>query len=65
MGDIVNLRRIKKLLAVATAQQKAKENRVRFGRTAAEKANDRRRAEQSQGTLRGKRIARDPDANQE
>jgi len=64
MGEIVNLRRIKKLLTAAAEQQKVKENRVRYGRTAAEKANDRRKAERTQATLRGKRVARHPDGDQ-
>ncbi len=64
MGEIVNLRRIKKLLTAAAAQQKAKENRVRYGRTGGEKANDRREVERTQATLRGKRVTPDPDGDQ-
>jgi hypothetical protein len=64
MGEIVNLRRFKKLLAVATAEQTAKENRVRYGSTAAEKVNDHRKTERTQATLQGKRVARDPDGDE-
>jgi hypothetical protein len=42
MGEIVNLRTVKKRLAREAADAKAKENRVRHGRTDAQKANDRR-----------------------
>ena len=45
MGEIVNLRSVKKAKARETAKQAAQENRVRHGRTAAEKTNDRREAE--------------------
>jgi hypothetical protein len=42
MGEIVNLRSVKKRLAREAARAVAKENRIRNGRGAAEKANDRR-----------------------
>ena len=44
MGEIVNLRRVKKSLAHAAATVAARENRVKHGRTKAEKANDARTA---------------------
>ena len=42
MGEIVNLRMMKKRRERATEAQAAKESRVRHGRTKAEKANDAR-----------------------
>jgi Domain of unknown function (DUF4169) len=42
MGEIVNLRTMKKQRARAVAATDAKENRIRHGRTKAEKANDAR-----------------------
>jgi len=50
MGEIVNLNRVRKRRARARAALDAKENRVRFGRTAVETAEDRR-AEVSRATL--------------
>ena len=50
MGGIVNLRSVKKRLARAAESAKAKESRVRHGRTKAEAANDRR-AEQRRAAL--------------
>jgi hypothetical protein len=42
MGEIVNLRRVKKARQRTAAADDAQQNRVRHGRTAAEKANDAR-----------------------
>ena len=50
MGEIVNLRRAKKQRARDEAAEAAKQNRIRHGRTAAEKANDER-AEQRRAKL--------------
>jgi hypothetical protein len=44
MGEIVNLRSVKKRLGRDASKQDAKESRVRHGRTKAEVANDRRAA---------------------
>ena len=41
MGEIVNLRSMKKRLARAAEAREAKENRVRHGRTKTEAINDR------------------------
>ncbi len=40
MGEIVNLRRVKKARQRAEAAEAAQQNRVRHGRTAVQKAND-------------------------
>ena len=42
MGEIVNLRSVKKRLVREASKLDAKESRVRHGRTKAELANDRR-----------------------
>ena len=55
MGEIVNLRRVKKQRTRAEQAQEAKENRVRHGRTAAQKANDARAEQRRQEFLDGKR----------
>jgi len=47
MGEIVNLRRARKAQMQAKDKQAARENRIRHGRTAAEKINDRRLAERA------------------
>ena len=51
MGEIVNLRSMKKRLARAAEAREAKENRVRHGRTKAETANDRRAETRRTGLL--------------
>jgi hypothetical protein len=45
MGEIVNLRRVKKARQRAAEADAAQQNRVRHGRTAAQKANDVRTQE--------------------
>jgi hypothetical protein len=40
MGEIVNLRRVKKVRQRAAEAEAAQQNRVRHGRTAAQKANE-------------------------
>jgi len=55
MAEIVNLRQMKKRRAREAAAADAKQNRVRHGRTAAEKANDRRGEERRKALLDGAR----------
>ena len=55
MAEIVNLRRVKKQRARAEQVQEAKENRIRYGRTAAQKENDARAEHRHQELLDGKR----------
>lgn len=47
MGEIVNLRSVKKARARTAAKQAAKESRIRHGRDAAAKANDARAAQRA------------------
>ena len=53
MGEIVNLNRVKKQQARAAATETAAANRAKHGRTAAEKANDRRAESRRQALLDG------------
>ncbi len=48
MAEIVNLNKARKLKARAAAEQQAAENRVRYGRTKAEKQRDTAAAEEAQ-----------------
>lgn len=59
MGEIVNLRTVKKAKARAEAKLTAKENRVRHGRTGAAKANDRLEAARQSARVEG--AAREDD----
>ena len=56
MGDIVNLRQIKKLRARAADKQVAAANRARFGRTLADRIADEHRTEREATGLGGKRL---------
>ncbi|SDB37479.1 DUF4169 family protein [Belnapia rosea] len=60
MGEIVNLKQAKKRQARAQATAEAAANRVKHGRTAAEKANDRRAEARRQALLDGAR--QEPEA---
>ena len=51
MGEIVNLRSVKKRVIRARQAAEAKENRIRHGRTGSEKANDRRAETQRAAAL--------------
>lgn len=55
MAEIVNLRQARKARARAAAEQKAAENRARFGRTKADKAIDRAEAARADRQLAGAR----------
>lgn len=56
MGEVVNLNRFRKQAARQEAEAKAAENRVRFGRTGAEKAKDKDEQARAGRTLDGTRI---------
>jgi hypothetical protein len=59
MGEIVNLRTVKKRLARQAKLAEAAENRVRHGRTGAGKANDLRDELRRKELLDGSRITPD------
>ena len=63
MGEIVNLKQAKKRQARERASVEAAANRVKHGRTAAERANDRRAEARRQALLDGRQ--RGPKACQE
>jgi hypothetical protein len=54
MAEIVNLRRVKKQRARDEQAREAKENRIRHGRTAAQKENDARAEHRRQLAMDGK-----------
>jgi hypothetical protein len=56
MGEIVNLRRVKKAKQRAADADAARENRIRHGRTAAQKANDERGRQRQAGATEGARL---------
>ena len=51
MAEPINLNKARKAKARANKQQRASENRVKFGRTKAEKARDKLTAERSRKAL--------------
>lgn len=59
MAEIVNLRRARKDKARQQRESEADANRRRFGRTKAEKANDRDASERARRDIDGKKIDRD------
>ena len=58
MGEIVNLRRVKKRLAKVRAEVDAAENRVRFGRTKGEKSADAREKVRLESAVDGAQLDR-------
>ena len=56
MGDVVNLNRFRKLRDRAQREKEAEENRIRFGRTKAEKNRDHRIQERDALDLDGKKL---------
>ena len=56
MADIINLNKVRKAKARATAEKQAAENRIRFGRSKAEKAADRRAEAEAASKLDGHRL---------
>jgi hypothetical protein len=56
MGDVVNLKRIKKRNERAQSAKQADANRARFGRTKSERARDEQREDQASHLLDQHRI---------
>ncbi|WP_374384981.1 DUF4169 family protein [Dongia sp.] len=56
MAEIVNLNRFRKAKERDSEAKQAAENRVRFGRSKVEKANDRREAERRANLHAGKEL---------
>lgn len=61
MAEIINLNKRRKLKARAQAEQQAAENRLRFGRTKAQKERDAQEAEDARRKLDLLRRERDDD----
>ncbi len=51
MSEPVNLNKFRKVKARAAKQQEAAENRIKYGRTKAEKARDRLEASKTKNTV--------------
>jgi hypothetical protein len=60
MGEIVNLRRVKKAKQRVEAADAAQQNRVRHGRTGAQKANDVRARSRQEKSADGARLNEEP-----
>jgi hypothetical protein len=60
MAEIINLRRARKEKARDERKNEADTNRLRFGRTRAQKAADRDEEARRHRTLDGKRLTRQP-----
>ena len=56
MAEIVNLNKMRKAKARAADESRAETNRIKYGRTKAEKENDRRAAERSAQLHQGKKL---------
>lgn len=59
-ADIVNLRRARKAKARTAREQQAEANRLKFGRSRAERDRDRQQAGLEQRRLDGAALAPDP-----
>ena len=60
MGEIVNLRRVKKQRARSAAETEAAANRARFGRTKAEREAERLEEERRRAVLDGAALPPGP-----
>ena len=59
MGDVVNLKRIRKRTAQDQASKQAEINRVKFGRSKAERDQDQKRSQTADNILEQHRLPRD------
>jgi len=59
MAEIVNLNKMRKAKARAEHESRAQANRVKYGRTKAQKENDRRAEERHAQSHRGKQFETD------
>lgn len=59
MAEIVNLNKLRKAKSQAEDESRAQANRIKYGRTKAEKENDRRAAERSALLHQGKKLDED------
>jgi len=56
MGDVINLKRLKKRIERQQSAKRADANRARFGRTKSERAQDEQRADRANALLDQHRI---------
>lgn len=63
MGEVINFNKARKQKARADAEKQAAENRVRFGRTKAQKQRDAEEAAEAQRRLDGLRRETPPEAD--
>ena len=56
MAEIISFRKARKSALRESERQQADENRIRFGRTKAEKDNDRRARERHEALLNGQKM---------
>lgn len=63
MGEVVNLNRARKARAKTERERTAAENRVRFGRTKAERDEERARREAAERLLDGRAVTRGPESS--
>ena len=61
MAEIVNLNKMRKAKLREEDESRAQANRVKYGRTKAEKQNDRRAEERSAQRHRDSRLEKDED----
>jgi len=61
MADVVNLNKMRKAKARAEDDSRAQANRIKYGRTKAQKDNDRRAEERSVQLHQGKRLETDEE----
>ena len=65
MGDVVNLNRFRKRKAREDAAKVAEANRVKFGRTRAEKERQSKERARELERHEGNKLVRDPEATDE
>jgi hypothetical protein len=59
MAEIVNLNKLRKAKARAEDDSRSQANRIKYGRTKAQKENDRRAEERSAQLHHGKQLEKD------
>ncbi|MFA7430460.1 MAG: DUF4169 family protein [Rhodospirillaceae bacterium] len=62
MGEVINLREVRKRRDRAAREAEAAANRARFGRTKVDKRKDADEVERARRDLDGKRLDEEPDA---
>ncbi len=63
VGNVINLNKQRKLHRRAAKERRSQENRVRFGRTKAEKAADDQRSQENESVVEIHRLDDDKTSN--